>query len=703
MTRKKEINGGIKLTNSKFKKLLEPASIGRVKLKNRMIKTAQGSSVIEMDTGFIGKRALGYYGTLAKGGIGLLIVESCGVEYPLGTHHGAAQFRLHEEKQVPSFSELTKVVHEHGCPIFLQLIHSGPWNPTGFRDLHDARCSSTLKKDELPGPDFVETQEMTIAQVQETIQMFIKSADLAYRAGFDGVEVNAATCTLPNSFFSRVFNKRTDDYGVSSLENRARFVTEIVRGIKKHLGSDFPVIALINGVEFGHKNGTTLEEAQQFARLMEQAGADAIQVRAHYYGHRGGLLHADRFYYPELIKPTLPGLDWSQHGKAAIIPLAIAAKKVVSVPVFAACRLDPVLGEKLLQEGKVDFVGMTRRILADPELPRKVIEGRLEDIRPCLGCLYCMDVRLQNKPVKCRVNAQLNREWELTYQPALKKKKVLVIGSGPSGMEAARVAAIRGHDVTIYDKEIRIGGLLPLAALLKDVEVNDIMDLVNYFKIQFNKLGVKVKLGQLVNATEVDKLKPDVIIIATGGKHTVPDIPGIESKKVVSSAALHNQLKFYLRFFRPQMLEILTRLWMPIGKRVIVIGGRIQGCEVAEFLVKRGRKVTIVDNVDELGEGMTGDDKFQLFPWFEKKGVNKFLEVKYNEITSKGLTITTKDGKNLTLEADTIVTSLPVQADLGFIKSLEGKAPEVYSIGDCVDSKLIAEATAAGAITGNSI
>jgi 2,4-dienoyl-CoA reductase (NADPH2) len=310
---------------------------------------------------------------------------------------------------------------------------------------------------------------------------------------------------------------------------------------------------------------------------------------------------------------------------------------------------------------------------------------------------------LQNKPVKCRVNAQLNREWELTYQPALKKKKVLVIGSGPSGMEAARVAAIRGHDVTIYDKEIRIGGLLPLAALLKDVEVNDIMDLVNYFKIQFNKLGVKVKLGQLVNAAEVDKLKPDVVIIATGGKHTVPDIPGIESKKVVSSAALHNQLKFYLRFFRPQMLEKLTRLWIPIGKRVIVIGGRIQGCEVAEFLVKRGRQVTIVDNVDELGEGMTGDDKFQLFPWFDKKGVKRFLSVEYNEITSKGLTITTKDGSRLTLEADTIVTALPVQTDPGFIKSLEGKALEVYSIGDCVDSKLIAEATAAGAITGNSI
>ena len=691
------------MDNTRFTRLLEPAFIGKVKLQNRIIKTAQGSSTIEPETGFAGERAKAYYANLAKGGVGLLIVESCGVEYPLGTHHGAVQFRLHDDKLIPSFTELAKAVHDQHCPIFIQLIHSGPWNPTGLRELNNARCSSTLTKSELPGPDFVETKEMTPSEVKEVIQMFIKAAERAYKAGFDGVEVNAATCTLPNSFLSRVFNRREDNYGISSLENRARFVSEIVSGIKKLLGADFAVIALINGAEFGHPKGTHIEEAKQFAKFMQLAGADAIQVRAQYYGHRGGLLHPDRFYYPELLKPTLKGLDWSNHGKAAIIPLVAAVKKEVTVPVFGACRLDPTIGEKLLREGKLDFVGMTRRILADPELPNKVIEGRLEDIRPCLGCLYCMDVRLQNKPVKCRVNAQLNRERELTYKPAQKKKKVLVIGSGPSGMEAARVAAMRGHEVTLYEKEPKLGGLLPLAALLKDVEVRDFMALVDYFAIQLKKFKVNVVLGREVNEAVVAEVKPDVIIVAGGGVHAIPDIPGIKGKNVVTSGMLHKQLKSYLKMFGPQTLEALTKIWMPLGKRVVVIGAKIQGCEVAEFLVKRGRKVTIVDTADALGEGMTGDDKFQLFPWFDKKGVNKYLGVTYKEVTDRGISFTTKEGTAVTLEADTIVTALPVTANTELMNRMEGKAPEVYFVGDCQDPQLIPEATATGATAGNSI
>jgi 2,4-dienoyl-CoA reductase (NADPH2) len=691
------------LSNRSFKKLLEPGNIGKVKIKNRIIKTAQGSSTIESDTGFVGEQAKAYYETFAKGGVGLLIVESCGVEYPLGVHHPPVQFRLHNDNLIPSFNELTRSVHKYDCPIFLQLIHSGPWNPTGLLVRPDARCSSPLKKEELPGPDFVETKGMSLAEVEEVIEMFIKAAERAYKAGFDGVEINAATCTLPNSFLSRVFNCREDKYGVSSIENRARFITDIILGIKKRLVSDFAVIALINIVEYGHKRATRIEEGVQFAKLIQDTGADAIQVRAHYYGHRGGLLHPDRFYYPELHKPLLEGLDWNNKGKGAIIPLAVAVKKMVSVPVFAASRLDPILGEHLLKEGKLDFVGMTRRLLADPELPQKVTEGRLEDIRPCSGCLYCMDVRLQNKPVMCRVNAQLNRERVLTYQPAQKKKRVLVVGAGPSGMEAARVSALRGHDVFLFNKESRLGGLLPLTALLKDIEINDLMDLARYYKTQFYKLGVNVKLGREVNRLIVEQLNPDVIIIAGGGKHNIPIISGIQRSKVQTGAILHQKLKLFLRFLSPTVLERLTRFYMPIGKQVIVIGGKIHGCEVAEFLVKRGRQVTIVDSVDSLGEGMTGDDMFQLFPWFDKKGVKRYLGVKYNEISSDRLSITTKEGNELIIEADTIITALPLQRNTDLIKSLDGKISEIYSIGDCKEPKLIADAIADGALVANSI
>ncbi len=688
----------------KFNKLFEPGYIGKVKTKNRLVKTAQGSSVIEPDTGFVGQRALNYYENLIKGGMGLLIVESCGVEYPLGTHHPPVQFRLHDDALIPSFRKLTALSHRYDCPIFIQLIHSGPWNPTGLRNLNHARCSSTLRKPDLPGPDFVETKEMTLSEVKLVQEMFFQAARRAYEAGFDGVEINAATCTLPNSFCSRVFNRRPDQYGASSLENRARFVSEIISGIKIKLPPQFAVNVITNVAEYNHPLATPMSEGIAIAKIFEAAGADALQIRGHYYGHRDGLMHPDRFFFPELMDNPPEDLDWSKRGKGAILPYAAALKAAgVKVPVISAVRLDAVIGEQALRDGKIDFVGMTRRFLADPEYPLKVKENRLEDIRPCMGCLHCMDVRLQNKYVQCRVNPQINRETEVTYAKTAQKKKVLVVGAGPSGMEAARVAAIRGHEVHLYDRNAKLGGLLPLAAMLKDVEVNEMTDLVKWFGIQFKKLGVNIKLGHKVTTETIEQLKPQVIIVAAGGKHGQPVIPGYETAKVVGAGDLHKKIKPFLRFFSPQTMEKLTKIYMPVGKNIVLIGGRIHGCETAEFLTKRGRKVTIVDAVDNLGEGMTGDDKALLFPWLNKKGVKQYLGVKYEQIASGQLQITTKDGEKRTLSADTIMAAMPLDANSEVMKQFEGQAPEVYFIGDCHDPKLIAEATAAGSLTAHQI
>ena len=693
------------MSNNSFPKLMEPGYIGKVKLKNHIIKTAQGSSVIEPDTGFAGERALAYYGNLASGGVSLVIVESCGVEYPLGVHHYPVQFRLHDDALIPSFSELTKEIHKYDCKAFIQLFHSGAWNPTGLLPKRDTQSASAMTPEELPGPGFAIPRAMTLPEVEAHVEMFVKSAERALKAGFDGVEFNGGTCHLVNSFLSRIWNKRDDKYGPQSLDNRARFFQEIIQQTKKVCGTDFAVMCLINIEEYGHPRATTLEEGVRFSKLLQDAGADAIQVRAHSYHHRDGLLHPDRLYYPELPADRPKDLDWSNKGKAATIPLAVAVKKLVKIPVIAACRLDPSMGERLLQEGKIDFVGMTRRLLCDPELPRKVMENRIEDIRPCLGCLYCMDVRLHNKPVMCRVNAHLNRERELKFEPAKMKKKVLVVGGGPAGMEAARVSALRGHDVTLVDKQSKLGGLLPLAALLKDVEVDDIVSVVKWFGIQLRKLGVKVKLGQEVTPEMINELNPDVILVAGGGKHALPALTGIDSPKVVTSAQLHNQLKTFLRFFSPQTLSRLTKYYMPVGKRVVIIGGRIHGCEVAEFLVKRGRQVTIVDEAGEemLGDGMTGDDKILLWPWFDKKNVKRYMGAEFGEISGKQMTITTREGQKISLEADTVITALPMEANTNLIQSLQNRAREVYFIGDTREPKLIADAVASGAIIANSI
>ena len=684
-----------------FQKLLEPSYIGKVKTRNRIIKTAQGSSFIE-PTGYVGEQAKAYYETMAKGGVGLLIVESCGVEYPFGIHHFPVQFHLDDDKYIPSYTELVQVIHKHGCPVFLQLFHSGPWNPTGLLPKRDTKSASTLTEDELPGPGFAIPRGVSLAEIEDLIQMFVKAAQRAQKAGFDGVEINAATCHLINSFYSRIFNKREDEFGCASLENRARFLNRIIIDTKKQLGHDFAVTALINIAEYGHEKATTFEEGVQFARLAAEAGADAIQVRAHGYGHRGGLLQPDRLFYPEFPKPLPKDLDWSHRGVGAIIPLAKAVKKVVSVPVIAACRLDPVLGEKLLQQGDIDFVGMTRRLLADPELPNKVANNKLEDINPCTGCLYCMDVRLHNTPIRCRINANLGREREFALKPATKIKRVLVIGSGPSGMEAARVAALRGHKVTIYEKSSKLGGLLPLASMLKDIETDELLALIKYLDRQMRKAGVTIKLNSEVTSALITELKPDVVILAAGGIDSTIDVPGINGRNVVTGAKLHGQLKFYSRFFGPKALAKMTKVWMPIGKRVVVIGGTIHGCELAEFLIKRGRKVTIIHNGTEIGEGMTGDDQFQFLRWIAEKDAVVITGATIDKITDKGLSIKV-GGKEQTIAADTIALALPLQSNPVLLKQLEGKLTEIYAIGDCNEPHLIADAIASGSRIGHSI
>ena len=689
-------------SRKRFRKLLEPGYIGKVRTRNRMIKASNGTSFIE-PTGYVGERALAYYEALARGGVGLLIVESCGVEYPLGVQHPPVQFHLDDDKYIPSYAELVKVIHKYGCPAFIQFQHAGPWNPTGLLPKRDTRAASALTREELPGPDFDVPRGLSHDEVLEYVDIWAKAAERAAKAGFDGVEINGGACHQINSFFSRIFNKREDEYGYQTLENRSRFMCDIVREIKKRLGKDFAISCLINIVEYHHEKATTIAEGVQFARFLQDAGADAIQCRAHAYGHRGGLIQPDRVLYPEPPDWLPKELDWSRRGSGATVPLIEAVKKEVSIPVFGSCRLDHVLGERFLRQGKMDFVSMVRRLIADPELPNKVIAGRLEDIVPCTGCLYCMDVRNRNKPLECRVNAALGREREFAPKPAEQKKKVMVVGGGPAGMEAARVAALRGHDVTLYDKNPKLGGLIPLAALVKDLEIDCLLTLVDYYKIQLKKLGVKVRLGKDVSPAMIEEFKPDALVLAAGGAHDTLNVPGINRPNVTGSAALHKQLRAYLRFLGPEMLERLTRLWMPIGKKAIVVGGTIMGCELAEFLIKRGRKVTIVHAEEELGKGMTKDDFLRFIPWLDRKGAVSYTGVKYEEITAKGLVITTKEGEKMTLEADTIVLALPLLPNTGLSKTLGEKVPETYTIGDCREPQLMPEAIADGASTGHTI
>ncbi|MFC1965039.1 NAD(P)/FAD-dependent oxidoreductase, partial [Chloroflexota bacterium] len=309
-----------------------------------------------------------------------------------------------------------------------------------------------------------------------------------------------------------------------------------------------------------------------------------------------------------------------------------------------------------------------------------------------------------SEPIHCRINAALGREREFEIKPAEKKKRVLVVGAGTAGLEAARVAAIRGHEVSVYDKQHRLGGLVPMAQLIKGARklkedpsqiIENLQGVLRYFEHQNNKLGVRTVLGKEITPALVEEIKPDVVLIASGGVITVPEIPGIDRRIVVNPVYLHRMLKRFLRFFGPNVLRWLTSLWMPVGKRVVIIGGAMQGIELAEFLIRRGRKVTIVESSEELGYEMQMDDKVHTLAWLEDK-CTMMTGVRYEEITDKGLVITTREGKIELIEADSVVPATLLGPDTELLKALEGTAKEVYPIGDSREPHLIRTAIADG-------
>ncbi len=697
------------MSRNRYKRLLEPGWIGSVKTRNRIIKTGAGTFMWHEDETGMNGSVLAFYESLARGGVGLLIVESPTIDYPAGARW-RRRYRIDDDRYIEGLSELTGIIHKHGCPAFMQMNHDGPWQADlgfepdpPFSGQPIASSPTTLTND---GDFHNETpRELSIEEIEQIIDKFASAAVRASKAGFDGVDINAASSHLLHNFLSPFWNRRTDIYG-GSLENRARFVVSIVRDVKNRLGHDFPVSVCINGMEIGQAAGVDNArclmsgESRTIARLLQEAGADAIQVRSNWMGYHVGGYLPDVLFYPE---PPVPLKSFPEEynskyrGAGANLNLAAGVKRAVSIPVITVGKITPALGEKALRQGKVDFIGMTRSLQADPELPNKIASGREKDIAPCTACENCLGSQ------RCRINAFMGKTFN-TIEKAGKKKKVVVIGGGPAGMEAARVAALRGHEVTLFEKENRLGGLLPAASVVKGTGLENIPVMVDYLKRRIVNLGVKINLGKKADLSIIEEIGPDAVILATGGISSLPDIPGINRDNVVSPAGLQRRLKYWLRFLGPEVVGWLTRFYLPVGKRVVIIGGGIHGCELGEFFTRRGREVTIVDKAENLGEGMVDVLMAYLFSWFRKKGVIMLGGVKeYVGITDKGLTIINKQGERQTIEADSIVPALPLVPDLTLFKELEGKVPEVYAVGDCKEPLLIVDAISEGMAVARNI
>ncbi len=687
-----------------FERILEPGYIGPVKTRNRLIKSAASMFMSHEDDLQLREEVRAYHERLAKGGVGLIIVEAATVDYPKGARF-RNRIRNDDDRYIGILSELAEAIHKYDCPAFLQMNHDGPWQIRWGRFRDDPlypgppiAASPVYMED--PNDHHNEMpRALTIPEIEEIVGKFADAAVRAHKAGFDGVDINAGSSHLLHNFLSPFWNRRTDIYG-GTLENRSRFLVQIIEEIKSRLGKDFPVTVVMNGIEIGRASGIedgkcfTHEDACGTARLLEEAGADAIQVRSHWIGRHVGGFFPEVLFYPEFPVPmkSVPReYDVSRKGAGATIRLAAGIKRQVTIPVIVVGRLDAQLGEKLLREGHVDFIAMTRRLHADPEFPNKLADGRIDDIAPCTACDFCL-----GGMGRCRINGLSGTTYR-TIERADRKKKVLVIGGGPAGMEAARVSALRGHDVTLYEKSSKLGGLMPLAAIVKGPHPEDVPLIIRYLERQITKLGVKVKLGKEVDFSLINRMRPDAVFLAVGGESVIPLIQGIDGPNVVSGAELHKQLKFFLRFLGPKTLRKLTRFYMPVGKRVVIIGGEVQGCELAEFLTKRGRKVTIVDQAEITGEGLVGIMQEYLFTWFDKKGVNRIGGIKkYVGITGKGLTIINREGKEETLEADTIVPALSLTPNRGMMDKIKEAVPEVFAIGDCSEPSLIVDAIGTG-------
>lgn len=639
----------------KFTKLFEPCRLGKLEVANRIVMPPISSNF--SNRGFVTDRMLDYYGERARGEVGLVIVEDAVVDFPVGCHVRKPLI-IDDDKYLAGLRRLARTIKGGGAKAAQSLVHGG--RRAGRIEngqLLVTRGALPVAPSAFPHPrlGYVVPRELSLEEIEELEDKFAQAAWRVAEAGFDLVSIHGAHMYLISQFLSPLSNRRQDIYG-GDLTGRLRFLLEIIQRIKKKVGNDYPILVRINGEE-PIEGGLTLEEVKEIARRLEAAGVNCISVSA------GAAAILPRRDFPMSIAPM-------RVPRACIVPLAAAVKQAVSIPVMTANRIvTPQLAEEILEQDKADLIGIARGLLADPEWPKKAKDGKEDEIRYCIGCMYCVQ-RVVEKGVdlRCTVNASLGQETEYKVVPAAKPKTVFIAGGGAAGLEAARVSAARGHMVHLFETE-QLGGQINLACVPPGkAEIKLFLD---FEKAQISKLGVKVEHKALTCET-VKQARPDAVVVATGAQPIMDSVLGAERRNVVTA------------------WQVLKDKVTPKDK-VVVLGGGEVGAETAEYLAQRGSQVTIVEMLPGVATDMDDTSRQLLLFSLQDLGVKMVTRATAKEITDLGVLIDHR-GKQELIEADTVVLALGVQPRRELAEQLTGLGTELYVVGDCAEPRRLPEA-----------
>ncbi|UCF90373.1 MAG: FAD-dependent oxidoreductase [Desulfobacterales bacterium] len=628
-------------------RLFSSFTVGTLEVANRIVMPPMATNYATPE-GFVTPRQIAYYVERAKGGVGYITVEHTGIR-----QQGKASPKMlliSSEEHALRIQALIEAVHEVGGKIVVQINHAGRQTSSAVTGLPIVGPSPipVLPQMEIP-------RELSVGEIEELVEVYTTAAERVKQAGADGVELHMAHGYLICAFLSPFSNQRQDRYG-GDLTGRARFAVEVLKSVRGRVGPDFPIVCRLSADEYV-EGGLQVEDTRQIAKLLEKEGADALHISA--CNAASVFLNHPPYYVQEGV----------------FVHLAQAVKAEVDIPVIAVGRIrNPVMANHIIGEGQADLIAMGRALIADPHLPAKAKEARFEQIIPCISCNRCIQT-LRKDAVRCAVNPEAGNETQFRMTKAPRPKQVWVVGGGPGGLKAAEIAALRGHQVTVFERRQELGGRVRIGASPpKKAVLNEFID---YLARRVKALGVTVELGQEFTVQRLDAAQPDALIVATGARPRLPDWKG-----VAESGAL-------------AVDDVLTQA-AEIGEKILVVGGGGNGAELSDYLSEMGKQVTLVEMLDVIAADLVTHLQYFLVQRLKEKGVAILTSTRVREL-GRGFAVVEDAAGVKKLEGfDTIVLAIGQAPNDDIYQRLQGKVPELFLIGDAAEPREIVDAVYEG-------